>query len=257
MLSQYTFGLLATLFVGMLGSVANAQLVRGYVVDAVSKDSLTGVHVIRVGRGVGTVTDSRGYFRMSAPTGDSLHFSATGYRAQTVAAGHPLTRIYLLPDTVMLSEVQVVAERILTFHNKINRPLRLPGVPYVEHPTRVKPGSWTWGRKNFSKDAPPWSPLAFNASLAGPISYFIGYEKDQRKYERELATASAQRGYRQAIDDETTRTLLTEQFRLTDHQYDSLLILFNQRELKLVQNAKREEVFATLLWFFNDALHRQ
>jgi hypothetical protein len=143
------------------------------------------------------------------------------------------------------------------YQDETNQPLRLPGVPYVEHPTRVKPGSWTWGRKNFSKDAPPWSPLAFNASLAGPISYFMGYEKDQRKYERELAAASAQQGYQQVINGEGTRELLSKQFHLTDRQYDSLLVQFNQQKLELVQGASQGEAFAAILWFFNDALHRQ
>lgn len=257
MQSYYTFGLLTTLLIGTLGSGANAQLVRGYVVDALSKDSLAGVHVTRIGRNVGTVTDSHGYFRTSAPVGDSLRFSATGYRAQTVVSRRPLMRIYLRPDTVMLSEVRVVAERIPTYQDKTSQPLRLPGVPYVEHPTRVKPGSWTWGRKNFSKDAPPSSPLTLNASLAGPISYFMGYEKDQRKYERAQAVALAQQGYQQAINDEGTRELLTDQFQLTDHQYDSLLVLFNQQKLELVRGASQEEAFAAILWFFNDALRPQ
>ena len=152
----------------------------------------------------------------------------------------------------MLQEVRVLANRVTMRRDTTAQPLRLPRVPFVENPVRVKPMTWTWGRKNFSEDAP--MTLGLSASLSGPISYFMRDEKDQRKYERELEAAVAQWGYRQAINDEATRKLLVNQFQLTDRQYDSLLVLFNREQLRSVDGASREEAFAALFWFFSDAL---
>lgn len=231
---------------------ARAQTVQGYVLDALSEDSLADVHVLNIDRKTGTITDAGGYFRTAAQIGDSLRFSSTGYRTQTAVVNRSLMIIRLLPDTVMLQEIRVLANRVTMYRDATAQPLRLPGVPFVENPVRSKPMTWTWGRKNFSEDAPV--TLQLSASLSGPISYFMGEEKDQRKYERELEAAVAQRGYHQAINDEATRKLLVNQFQLTDRQYDSLLILFNQEQLRAVDGASQEEAFAAIFWFFSDAL---
>lgn len=256
MLLKYAIVLLTSFFV-LASRQTEAQVAQGYVIDALSKDSLADVHVTHITQGNGTVTDIHGYFRTAAHPDDSLRFSFTGYRSQTVKATyHPMV-IRLLPDTVMLDEIRVLANRVNMYRDTTAQPLRLPGVPFVKNPVRVKPMTLTWGRKNFSKDAPPSAMLGTDVSLAGPISYFMGYEKDQRKYERELEAADAQRGYRQAINDEATRTLLVDQFKITDHKYDSLLVLFNQEQLELVQGVSREEAFAAIFWFFSDALREE
>ena len=251
LLKPVTF--LSVLFSALVSLTVRAQTVQGYVIDALSKDSLADVHVRHLNELTGTVTDVRGYFRTIAQIGDSLRFSSTGYRAQTAVVDRRPMIIRLLPDTIMLQEISVLANRVNMYQDTAtNQPLRLPGVPFVENPVRVKPMTWTWGRKNFSDDAPP--SLGPNASLAGPISYFMGYEKDQRKYERELEAAVAQRGYNQAVNDETTRKQLVNQFQLTDRQYDSLLIIFNQERSRSVEGATQEEAFAAIFWFFSDAL---
>lgn len=232
---------------------ARAQTVQGYVVDAISKDSLADVHVRHMNEQTGTVTDIHGYFRTVAQIGDSLRFSSTGYRAQTARVNRSPLVIRLIPDTVMLQEVRVQANRVNMYRDTAtNQPLRLPGVPFVEDPVRLKPMTWTWGRENFSDDAPLM--LGLNASVAGPISYFMRQEKNQRKYERALEAAAAQRGYHQAVNDEANRKLLVDQFQLTDRQYDSLLILFNQKRSRSVEGVTQEEAFAAIFWFFSDAL---
>ena len=244
---------LSVLFSALASLTVRAQAVQGYVLDALSKDSLADVHVRHMNEQTGTVTDVRGYFRTVAQFGDSLRFSSTGYQAQTAVVDRRLMIIRLLPDTIVLQEISVLANRVNMYRDTAtNQPLRLPGVPFVENPVRVKPMTWTWGRKNFSDDDAP--SLGPNASLAGPISYFMGYEKDQRKYERALEVAVTQRGYNQAVNDEATRKLLVDQFQLTDRQYDSLLILFNQKRSRSVEGATQEEAFAAILWFFSDAL---
>ena len=232
-----------------------AQVVRGYVVDALSGDSLAGVHVSNVARGTGTVTSPSGYFRTVIRAEDSLRFSFTGYRPQTLAAPAGGWVIRLVPDTVLLPGISVRARRINLRRDTTAQPLRLPGVPFVENPVRAKPMTWTWGRKNFSEDAPVGSLLG--GSVSGPISYFMRYEKDQKKYERERRAAVAQRGYRQALGDEATRTLLMREFQLADAEYDSLVMVFNREHLPLLAGKDPEAVTGLLFRFFSDALRAE
>ena len=215
------------------------QTVQGYTLDALSADSLANVHVLNINQKTGTVTDARGCFRTAAQVGNSLRFSSTGYRTQTAVVDYRPVIIRLLPDTVMLQEVRVLDNRVTMRRDTTAQPLRLPGVPFVENPVRLKPMTWTWGRKNFSDDALPM--LGLNASVAGPISYFMRQEKNQRKHERALEVAAVQRGYHQAVSDEANRKLLVDQFQLTDRQYDSLLVLFNQKQLRSVMGQAKKK----------------
>ena len=257
MLSKYRIALLFWWVVVALPATAQVRVVRGYVVDALSGDSLADVHVMNQGQETGTVTDATGYFRLSVRSEDSLRFSSTGYRAQTVASTDRQLLIRLFPDTLLLPEIRVLANRVNMYRDTTEQPLRLPGVPHVENPVRVKPMTWSWGQENFSDDAPGVSTLGMAASLSGPISYFMGYERDQRKYEREQQTARMQQGYRQAVSDEQVRERLRRQFQLTDRQYDSLLVIFNQERVGLVNGANREEAAATIFWFISDALRTE
>ena len=236
---------------------AEAQVVRGPVVDALSGDSLVDVHITNVARGTGTVTGPSGHFRIVAWAEDSLRFSSTGYRPRTLLASETSGLIRLIPDTILLPGIRVLANRVNLYRDTAAQPLRLPGVPFVESPVRAKPMTWTWGRKNFSKDAPPLPVLGVSASLSGPISFFMGYEKDQKKYEQAQQAALTQQGYRQAISNETTRTLLRRDFQLTDNEYDSLLIVFNQEHLPLVAGEDQEAVIGMLFRFFSDALRSE
>lgn len=238
-------------------STARAQEYRGHVVDLVSRDSLINVHVLNVSRRTGTVTDADGYFRIAAQPNDSLRFSLIGYRSQTIRANRLLLTVTMVPDTVLLPGVRVLANRVTLYRDSAASPLRLPGVPYVENPKRVKPMTWTWGRKNFSGDAPLVPTVGPSASLAGPISYLMGYEKDQRKYERVQQEEEARRGYRQVVDAPQTRQRLMDTFQLSAQEYDSLLVIFNQQHLASADGVRAETVQSVLWQFFHDATRGQ
>ena len=200
---------------------------QGYVVDALSGDSLVDVHILNAARRTGTVTDATGYFSTADQAGDSLRFTSTVYQSQTLLATARHILVKLIPDAVMLHEVSALANRVNMNRDTLRQPIRLPGVPYVKNSVRVKPMTWTWGRKDFSADAAELPVIGINASLRGPISYFMRYKKDQKKYEREQQFAVAQQGYHEALSDEAIRTLLIHEFKLTDGVYDSLLVRFN------------------------------
>ena len=254
MLLRYTFVSLGYLLFTVAPCTVNGQAVQGYVLDALSGDSLVDAHVLNIARRTGTVTNADGYFSATAQAGDSLRFTSTGYRSQTVLTTARPMMVRLIPDTVMLPGVSVLANRVNMYRDTLRQPLRLPGVPHIKNPVRVKPMTWTWGRKEFSDDAPKLPVLGVSASLRGPISYFMRYEKDQKKYEREQQAAFAQQGYREALSDEALRKLLIHKFDLTDRVYDSLLVCFNQEQAHLVRGVNREEAAGLLFRFFSDAL---
>ena len=254
---KYTSVVLVSLLALVRPFTVDAQVVRGQVIDAISGDSLVDVHVTNVARGTGTVTNTSGYFRIATQATDSLRFSSTGYRSRVIVAPSGLARVRLMPDTILLPGISVLANRVTMYRDTTAQPLRLPGVPHVENPVRVKPMTWTWGRKGITDDFLQASLAPVNGVLQGPISYFMRYEKDQRKYEQVQETAFAQRNYRQVVSDEATRALFTREFQLTDTQYDSLLIVFNREQLALVEGTSREAVIGILFRFFNDAFRNQ
>ena len=231
---------------------AAAQRYHGSVVDVFSRDSLADVHVVNIRRNTGSFTDTQGYFSMIANPGDSLRFSLVGYQSQMISVNRLPSLIAMVPDTVLLPEVRVLANRINMRRDITRTPVRLPGVPAVEKPERVKLMTWTWGKKNHSEEVLP--TVGLSGSLSGPISYFMGYERKQRKYEQVQQEAEDQQSYRQVISDLEVREQLMNSFRLTDRQYDSLIVIFNQHHLTLAERVSPEEVTSTLWWFFSRAL---
>ena len=257
MLSKQATALLFGLLWATAFLPARAQVARGYVVDALSGDSLVNVHITNLTDGTGTVNGARGYFRVLSRADDSLRFSSVGFRPLVLRSADASGLVKMVPDTVVLPGIRVLANRVNLYRDTAAQPLRLPGVPYLENPVRPRPMTVTWGRKNFSEDAPPPTMLLeVSASISGPISHFMRYEKDQQKYEREQQASVDQRGYRRVLHDEDIRTLLTTEFNLTEAQYDSLLIIFNQQQAKTMYGVKQEEAVGLLFRFFNDQLRR-
>ena len=257
MLPRYIFVKLSLFLIASTTPVVEAQTLQGYVVDALSGDSLVDVHVVNVTRGIGTVTNTSGYFGIAVRADDSLRVSLTGYQTQTTTVDSKLLLIKLMPDTILLREIRVLANRVNMYWDTTAQPLRLPGVPHVEKPVRIKPMTWKWGQTSSPGDAPQMLTQQVGGALLGPISYFMPYERDLRKYERIRQEDYAQQGYRQAISNEETRKQLMNSFQLTMHQYDSLLTVFNQEHLALIKGASQEETAGMLFRFFNDATNRK
>lgn len=103
-------GAVCTLVITLLClAVATAQRVSGTVVDAETKEALTGATVSVQGAGRGTATDVNGAFSVEARTGEVLVVSYVGYAAQTLTVGNTANiTIELLPDN-RLKEVTVTA----------------------------------------------------------------------------------------------------------------------------------------------------
>ena len=90
-------------------ATASAQRISGTVVDAETKEALTGASVAVQGTTRGAATDVNGLFSLDARAGDVLTISYVGYTAQTLTVGNTANiTIELLPDG-RLKEVTVTA----------------------------------------------------------------------------------------------------------------------------------------------------
>ncbi|RYY36628.1 MAG: carboxypeptidase-like regulatory domain-containing protein [Sphingobacteriaceae bacterium] len=98
--------------VGLLFAfTANAQVVEGTIKDAKTGETLPYVNVGIVGKGIGTVTNVDGKFKLDlkGSTADTLKLSMIGYKSQAFITGSYSSGkvVSLQPDVVNLKEVKV------------------------------------------------------------------------------------------------------------------------------------------------------
>lgn len=120
-----------TLFIitaGVLAGVhgyAQAYIIKGKVVDAVTREAISGASVM-TGDGAGVATDARGNFSLSADKGARLVVSATGHRQTTVTAANSRITVELVPTENRLQEVVVSGNR--TLEKRIEQPIAIANI---------------------------------------------------------------------------------------------------------------------------------
>ncbi len=107
----YTFkGLFMSLvFLLSVGLTAHAQRIGGTVVDAETKEVLSGATVAVKETGKGTAADASGSFTIEAIVGQTLTVSYIGYSAKTVVIGDEKTLVIELQTNNLLEEITVSA----------------------------------------------------------------------------------------------------------------------------------------------------
>jgi iron complex outermembrane receptor protein len=106
MLSRLT---LVVLFSFLFILSADAQTIRGVVLDAETNEPLAGANVVLVDTQSGTATGFDGSFELRANAGDKLQISFVGYEVQTIIAEQN-QRILLTP-TISLEQLIIEAVR--------------------------------------------------------------------------------------------------------------------------------------------------
>jgi TonB-linked SusC/RagA family outer membrane protein len=98
-----------------VGAAPSPFTIRGKVSDAETGETLVGVNVYLKDTQYGVITDSKGFYTLSAPAGDYvLTFSYIGYQAKemTVKLNKDLTvDVLLAPSSTAIEEVQVTSQR--------------------------------------------------------------------------------------------------------------------------------------------------
>ncbi len=102
---------------------------KATVVNAQTQQPLESVHVINLNQVVGTITDARGEFQITAAVNDTLYFSYLGFKAQKIRITNDLLKFQ---DTkIALTELAYALEEVVV------RPYQLTG--YLEIDVRNLP----------------------------------------------------------------------------------------------------------------------
>lgn len=100
----------------LISLLAHAQVIRvtGKVIDE-KKTPITGVNITdETGKRTIAVTDNDGRYAVNVLSNGTMIFSYVGYKTQTIRVkGHTTINISMMPTSIKLNEVQVVAKRIV------------------------------------------------------------------------------------------------------------------------------------------------
>ena len=114
MKTKYIKSFLLFLLLGCCISVS-AQNIQGVVTDSLTNDPIPYLSVFYVGKGVGSITDNDGHYKVETRKGwNKLTFSAVGYVTKVVNIIPGVTKnlnVRMRPDDIMLDEVVVKPKR--------------------------------------------------------------------------------------------------------------------------------------------------
>ncbi len=105
---------------------------KGRVVDSLTRQAVAFTHVINLGRGTATISDTLGYFFLRVRFMDTLQLTAIGYAPTELVMTDSLSRIIILPD-VSIRSIRYAIDGVminplgnyLTFKSKVAN-LELP-----------------------------------------------------------------------------------------------------------------------------------
>ncbi len=207
---------LLLVFIVIQLNVRAQTMYSGNVIDAWDKNYLEGVEVSVLGKGK-VITNSRGYFSISALLGDTLLLSFPGFIEKKQVLGEE--RFFLL-------ELQDRARLLPTFQVK-SEPYRF----------RFKDGKLTIIENEDQEEKPlaqqisgamdKFSPTP-NFSIYGPISYFTKRNRQLRAYEEKLDWLKRRAGYLAIIDSDSVRSEIMNKYSLDREDWDERVIRFNQ-----------------------------
>lgn len=188
----------------------------GNVLDSFDKKYLEGVTVSIEGRET-ALTNSRGYFSVSASLGDTLRVNFPGFFEQ---------KIVLKEDRFLLIQLQDKANLLPTF--------QVDAEPYR---FRFKDGKLVLAEDEEEQEKSIYqkAQAGFGTSgggggltIYGPISYFSKRNSQLRRYSQQLEWIKQRQGYLEIIDSDSIRSELMTDFELSRDQWDQIIIRFNE-----------------------------
>lgn len=213
------------LLVGIgLSSAAVAQVkVSGIVIDSVTFQSLSDVH-IRINGRAGTSTDSKGSFTIIAAPFDTLTFSRIGYL--------PVKFPVILDE----EDIIIVMSEDVTYLLPVTVTAPFTRSPLIRDKPVVAPRT------------PRPSPLATGSGIA--FDYFSRAQRERRKLQRLLQANEKVHSYNLVITDPDFKHEIMERYALTDDEYYNAVIAFNTNHLATIEYKTVEEVTSILHDYF-------
>lgn len=237
------------LFVFLLGAPLQVagQAITGNIIDGFDRKFLPDVWVVNQTRGDSSLTNERGYFRVSGTRGDTLFIHRNHFIATTYVVGqdtHILTAIYM--DARTLPPFDLYAEKI-TIPFNVGNVSSMRGLS--DRP--AGPGKIYSGMS----DNPGLMPAL---TLDGPISYFMKSERQKRQYAKKLAFLNSQSGYLEFIQSDSVKSAFIQEFGLKEAELDSLIIQFNLFHLEhQFVNMSKERVGNLFYDFLQNRIYRR
>src|SRR5882724_1183775 len=99
----------ATLVIAAGMCFAQKKLIKGMVVDSLTLEGLSGVHVLVRNSGMAAVTDPSGIYAVVASSTDTLTFSYVGYSrsVRTVDLNEEIMFVRLRSESFLLKEIVI------------------------------------------------------------------------------------------------------------------------------------------------------
>jgi hypothetical protein len=204
---------------------AQKKLIKGMVVDSLTLDALSGVHVLVRNSGMAAVTDPSGIFAIVASSTDTITFSYVGYSraVMPVDFNEEIMFVRLHDESLLLKEIIIR-----------DTPLFGPS-RYIRSPTlsTIKPLAAARGGVNFA--------------------YFSKLEKEKRKLVAVIAELEQARKYIEIVTDPDFRYGMMTKYKLSEEKYYDLLAVFNQTHDTAIHSSNESQILYALYEYFEYA----
>lgn len=203
---------------------AQKKLIKGIVVDSLTLEGLSGVHVVVRNSGTIAVTDLSGIYAVVASANDTLTFSYVGYS--------PAIRIVDLNEEIMF--VRLRSESLL-LKEIVIRDTPLLGTSKYPHSTlsTIKPLTASRGGVNFA--------------------YFSKLEKEKRKLVAVIEELERARVYIEIVTDPDFRYNMMSKYKLSEDRFYELLAVFNQTHDEPIHSSNKSLIWYALYSYFEYA----
>jgi len=182
-------------------NTVNATTVKGIVINSSTNQPMEGVNIVNLNQVVGTATDSKGTFEISAKANDTLHLSYLGFKS---------IKVRVTNDWLKFGVTQIeMTEMALALEKVVVRQLRLTG--YLEVDVKQVPLKTNYrysisGLPNKGYEAGDQAPNAVNKVLGAifnPADFLYNIFGKKPKEMRKL---------RQMKEDDQIRNQLASRF---------------------------------------------
>jgi len=204
---------------------AQKKLIKGMVVDSLTLEALSGVHVVVRNSGRTAITDPTGIYAVVASANDTLTFSYVGYlpAIRTVDLNEEIMFVRLRGESLLLKEI-VIRDTPLFGTSR-----------YIRSPTlsTIKPLAASPGGVNFA--------------------YFSKLEKEKRKLVAVIEELERARIYIEIVTDPNFRYNMIWKYNLSEDRFYELLAVFNQTHDEPIHSSNESLIMYALYSYFEYA----
>jgi len=216
---------------------------QGQILDGISKNALSGSHILNLNSVVGTTTDSEGRFRIPTAVNDTLMISYIGYQSIKLKITNDLLKgnelsISLHEQTNQISEIIVKTHQLIGVLEVDIK--QVPKDKYARIHISGLPQTYEVGKpkeRNFT---------SVSAALFQPIDFLYHTFGKKPKTLRKLKKLKEKDNLRAILEDKFDREIMLEYLQMNEQQLKELLDDCNYSEY-FIQTASDLQVVEAIL----------